>query len=55
MFYAFDETASAFYGAFAIIIIVVPVILGYYLGAKKASKVYEKAEKLKEEFGDSGK
>ena len=55
VFYAFDETASAFYGTFAIIIIVVPVILGYYLGAKKAFKVYEKAEKLKEEFGDSGK
>lgn len=55
VFYAFDETVSAFFGAFAIIIIVVPVILGYYLGAKKAFKVYEKAEKLKEEFGDSGK
>lgn len=55
VFYAFDQNASAFFGAFAIIIIVLPVILGYYFGAKKASKVYEKAEKLKEEFGDSGK
>lgn len=55
VFYAIDETASAFYGTFAIIIIAVPVISGYYFGAKKAFKVYEKAEKLKKEFGDGSK
>ncbi len=51
IFYAFNPEASVFYGAIQIIVMAIPIFMGYVVGGIRANKVYERAEKIKKEIG----